>query len=1244
MSAVENLDQERRITFCLYEYWEKLTDGTSLPALKDMSREQIAPFKNYLTLLDLRENVNQPTFQVVGQALQEDLETDLTHKTVNEVPRRSMLSRVVDHYREVLANRVPIAFEAEFVNSGGEKALYRGILLPFSDDKENINFILGGVRWILEKDLTLDETKPTIEELMKNIAAGRAQQEHIEPEKEAAQNDSVTEMQEPATDETVPSEIMEEAEDEALDARADADNVLADKVLNQENDDQGDAEAFTSDENEGPVIELSENTAALNSDTADPEEDAIFNEEDKEEGPTEDMDILAPDAKDDTVEPILARKDFLPEAEDENEIYALDPENETSTPVQKSDANETISSDSDEAQRMASEILESLSTSSDSSDLLAENDILPHEGDVTAQNDIIDPEETPASELSLSDTGQNDVDEEKTGEPSAEQSLSFQEIIDSQLETDDDLMAETSPEDVEVSLIDALEQSDDLVEKTPVIQPENDEGPPENTAETEDIAELSEPKVVEEEPLPADTFEQTDADEDKSSTDDSIGGGGGDDLSIEELMESIIAERKFDASYMREQKASQSFDISEQSPPASENSMVDESEATGPDSSSEIPEEKDVRPQDTIEDDMIWAEGSAEASETEGQNNEIQDEVFVATERNNIETEEIGNPGFGDAIPEFLTRKDPVKEVDVLDDINLEEHKPATDVDQIPGNEDPSKVEETAALDEHSDSSESPQTHTSNADDPSLFEEENDDFLIEDDTSADDLNAFVASLEEDTHDDDEQTEDTVEAITAQEQYPAEEDVLETPEQPFVAVDNDTEPASSAPETTATAVDEPATETAEQKILPSPQKRGTVIERAMAFINPNFNKFSTAKEEPVFTKAATPPLEETQTQNNEDAVENDTPETTPEPEITVSFDTEIAPKDEKEETDNNLSSEISFEVGEQASESDAHDVDGVEIPEKLESEENHSDEVEISAPEEQHAHDVQLENTPSNTVDDSVIEVTDDDIFMEGGESSPFEEVILDELTTEPPAPAENEVAAVLDEESIKEPEELNDELTLATLKSTLKQIVGYIKKEDANHNRSRDSLYNILTAIYEFHATCETSPKAYGELVQEHDLKVQSRAPFTPILKICLGKDYDKTRLTEYAAALGIARYMNIDIDEFHAFIKNFPGGIKGCVKEMRVIRKHGASGNITARKTRSIEEAREILREMAPIASFRLKKVIVGNNIDEFCLLLAKRDGHDINVLKILDDKYTKLDPVLKRAAFIKGNLNDRK
>lgn len=207
------------------------------------------------------------------------------------------------------------------------------------------------------------------------------------------------------------------------------------------------------------------------------------------------------------------------------------------------------------------------------------------------------------------------------------------------------------------------------------------------------------------------------------------------------------------------------------------------------------------------------------------------------------------------------------------------------------------------------------------------------------------------------------------------------------------------------------------------------------------------------------------------------------------------------------------------------------------------------------------------------------------------------------------------------------------------LKKYHKKIVKFIKKEDSHHNRSRDSLYNILTAIYDFYHKCEASQDEYHALVSASGLKIQERAPFTPILKICLGKNYDKTRLTEYAAALSIAKHMDISIDDFHDFIKNFPGGIKGCVKEMRAIRK-GTSTLNAEHRAPSAEEARDILKELAPIDQIRLKKVIVSKNADEFCLMVGKRYGNKIDILKILDDSHGKIDPILKRAAFLKGNL----
>ncbi len=164
MNPVEFSGKEKRITFQLYNYWFGLAGDGGIPPLKLLSPEDIAPYKNNMVLIDLRDPDNEPTLQVIGQLLQQDMDRDLTLAGISEIPRRSLLSRITDHYMEVLANKSPISFDAEFTNKAREKILYRGILLPFSDDGENINFILGAIRWINEDEVPdpagLEKTKP----------------------------------------------------------------------------------------------------------------------------------------------------------------------------------------------------------------------------------------------------------------------------------------------------------------------------------------------------------------------------------------------------------------------------------------------------------------------------------------------------------------------------------------------------------------------------------------------------------------------------------------------------------------------------------------------------------------------------------------------------------------------------------------------------------------------------------------------------------------------------------------------------------------------------------------------------------------------------------------------------------------------------------------------------------------------------------------------------------------------------
>jgi len=850
MSAEQETDQERSITFCLYESWEKIAGSSGLPALKRLQRQEIEAFKSNLVLLDLRNGKDNPIFQVIGNGLTEDLEVDLVGRPIAEVPRRSMLSRVTDHYLEVLANRVPIAFEAEFVNREGEKALYRGILLPFSDDNQNINFILGGVRWVLAKDVQLDEDKPTIEELMRTIASGR---DEITLENE---EDVLNEDQLDAT-------LSQETTDDTLQERDIAETAV---------DVKG-------------AIDL---------------EDASF-----------DANSVA----------------------EEKVVFDEPPISETSTE--------------------------------------------------TTSDEIILTEEVP----SKLDGVDNDEPEEVAEEVYLEidETTSFEEGIIEKLTAHDEQEEDIKPEELDLSNTIISEPTEEGIEDNNEVVEVDDQIKDDHIAEAEEVAQ-EEPPVKEKLK--------------KRARKGSV---------IERSMEMLLGKSKKKDIFGHEIRSAESkITLPTQPDPNDEIDIMDE--------------QADV--------DFAENEGNLNLPE---QNHAVESSGSIIDEDNTSENASIVITKDADTVSDTIS-------VSFEDEIN--------------------KVMD-------------------DADDQHIVDEGNPEIITEDSVTITDS-------------------------------PDDEIILEETTEPEPEGFANTEEVTSYGY-----VEEEINE-----------------ESSLKLENEIHEEISAQEEELLETSVA-------ESNQSNIALETGTDE-------------------EKEE--------ITFDVTE------AEDI-----------------------------------------ADDATI------IEQQVASSEP---IITD---------TSHDISA--------QKEEKSEEENLRELQDSLKQIIRYIKKEDASHNRSRDSLYNILTAIYKFHSVCENSPVEYSKLVAENGLKIQERAPFTPVLKICLGKDYDKTRLTEYAAALGIAKHMNVDVEDFHDFIKHFPGGIKGCVKEMRAIRK-GSNGANLVQQSRTVEEARNVLRDMPVIGRIRLKKMIVSKDADEFCLLLAKRRGHDIDVLKVLDDQYTKIDPILKRAAFINGNL----
>lgn len=149
---------ERRMQVRAYNHWASLLGERMFPNIEDLDPVSLTDFGPHSVLLDFSLGIENPAVRFLGERLADECGASGVITRLSDVPPRSLLSRITDHYMQILANQAPIGFEAEFVNHAGIAILYRGILLPYSSDDETIDFIYGVINWKEVADqLTADE-------------------------------------------------------------------------------------------------------------------------------------------------------------------------------------------------------------------------------------------------------------------------------------------------------------------------------------------------------------------------------------------------------------------------------------------------------------------------------------------------------------------------------------------------------------------------------------------------------------------------------------------------------------------------------------------------------------------------------------------------------------------------------------------------------------------------------------------------------------------------------------------------------------------------------------------------------------------------------------------------------------------------------------------------------------------------------------------------------------------------------
>jgi len=199
---------ERRMQVRAYNFWAGMLQDRNFPAIEDLNPENLSDFGPYSVLLDFTAGIEDPAIGFLGDKLALECGTQGQISRLSDVPSRSLLSRITDHYLQILANQAPIGFEAEFVNQRGVTILYRGILLPFSSDDDTIDFIFGVINW---KELA---DQKTADELLLEIDQALDPKYKAEPE-EAPQSGWAEELDDPADEPDILELGLPEEEDTA---------------------------------------------------------------------------------------------------------------------------------------------------------------------------------------------------------------------------------------------------------------------------------------------------------------------------------------------------------------------------------------------------------------------------------------------------------------------------------------------------------------------------------------------------------------------------------------------------------------------------------------------------------------------------------------------------------------------------------------------------------------------------------------------------------------------------------------------------------------------------------------------------------------------------------------------------------------------------------------------------------------------------------------------------------------------
>jgi hypothetical protein len=141
-AQTQSLYDERRLVARVLRHWTEMATGRGFPRLIDIDPWMVGDDWTNCLLVAVRSPIEDSRFVVVGDNLLSASGRALDGATVGQCPRNTLAGVMVSNLPPLMSERRGLIIEGQATHRGAA-ILYRGALLPLSEDGVVIDHVLG---------------------------------------------------------------------------------------------------------------------------------------------------------------------------------------------------------------------------------------------------------------------------------------------------------------------------------------------------------------------------------------------------------------------------------------------------------------------------------------------------------------------------------------------------------------------------------------------------------------------------------------------------------------------------------------------------------------------------------------------------------------------------------------------------------------------------------------------------------------------------------------------------------------------------------------------------------------------------------------------------------------------------------------------------------------------------------------------------------------------------------------------